>query len=165
MHLVEALIEAATGNNWHNCSWNGRTGRFCQENGPSTCATSSGDRTSELYFAGSMVAGLCSSNHWAGTQPPKCSALELNCNDFILLTSTSKNTMMIIFSDETSHLQRLTVDPVQVSRPDPSCLAMWNSVWESRWDERLPFLSTLAMGLKSDRLQSHFGSIVSSGYR
>ena len=52
MHLVEALIEAATGNNWHNCSWNGRTGRFCQENGPSTCATYSGDRTSEVYFAG-----------------------------------------------------------------------------------------------------------------
>ena len=52
MHLVEALIEAVTGNNWHNCSWNGRTGRFCQENGPSTCATYSGDRTSEVYFAG-----------------------------------------------------------------------------------------------------------------
>ena len=52
MHLREALIEAATGNDWHNCSWNGRTGRFCQENGPSTCATSSGSRTSEVYFAG-----------------------------------------------------------------------------------------------------------------
>ena len=52
MHLREALIEAATGNDWHNCSWNGHTGRFCQENGPSTCATSSGSRTSELYFAG-----------------------------------------------------------------------------------------------------------------
>ena len=42
----------------------------------------------------SMVAGLCSSNHWAGTQPPKCSALELNCSDFILLTSTSNNTWL-----------------------------------------------------------------------
>ena len=42
----------------------------------------------------SMVAGLCSSNHWAGTQPPKCSALELNCNDFILLTSTCNNTWL-----------------------------------------------------------------------
>ena len=55
MHLIEALIEAATGNNWHNCSWNGRTGRFCQENGPSTCATYSGDRTSEVYFAGNIL--------------------------------------------------------------------------------------------------------------
>ena len=31
MHLVEALIEAATGTQIHNCSQNGRTGRFCQE--------------------------------------------------------------------------------------------------------------------------------------
>ena len=58
MHLVEALIEAVTGNNWHNCSWNGRTGRFCQENGPSTCATYSGDRTSEVYFAGMVMLML-----------------------------------------------------------------------------------------------------------
>ena len=52
MHLIEALIEAATGNNWHNCSWNSRTGRFCQEHGPSTRATYSGIRTSEVYCAG-----------------------------------------------------------------------------------------------------------------
>ena len=50
MHLIEALIEAATGNNRHNCSWNSPMGRFCQEHGPSTRATYSGIRTSEFYY-------------------------------------------------------------------------------------------------------------------
>ena len=71
-----------------------------------------------------MVAGLCSSNHC----PP---TVVLQWTEFIII--------IIPIIIPITLMCRLTVDPVQVSRPGLSCSAMWNLVWESRWDEGITF--------------------------
>ena len=55
MHLGWTLIEAATGRNPHNCSWNSHTGRICQEHGPGTGAHQQVEPYSDVY---SMQAAI-----------------------------------------------------------------------------------------------------------